>query len=95
MHHYEMMVCFRPDLDEEALGSLSPRLSAMVVNQGGEVTKESSMGRRRLAYPIQRFHEGIYQVVNFTLDAAKVEELERHLRLDEDIIRHIVIKENE
>jgi small subunit ribosomal protein S6 len=53
------------------------------------------LGRRRLAYPIQRFHEGIYQITNFSLLPEKVADLEHQLRLDEDVLRHLVIKENE
>ena len=95
MHKYEMMVCFRPDLEEESVGALSSRLGALVADRGGEVSKESSMGRRRLAYPIRRYHEGFYQVVSFAMPPANVETLENQLRLDEDVLRHIVIREGE
>ena len=95
MQRYELMVCFRPDLDEESVGALAQRLNALVTDQGGEVTKENSMGRRRLAYPIRHYHEGYYQVVNCALPPAHIAELEHQLLLDEDVLRHIVVRENE
>lgn len=95
MHKYELMVCYRPDLDEETAGALALRLNALVANQGGEVAKENSMGRRRLAYPIRHYHEGFYQVVTFAMPPANVAPLEHQLRLDEDVLRHLVIREGE
>lgn len=92
---YEMMVCFRPDLEEEAAGAVPQRLETLVGNQGGAVTKENSMGRRRLAYPIRHYHEGLYHVVNFSLPPENVEPLNRQIMLDEDILRHLVIREGE
>lgn len=92
---YEMMVCFRPDLEEEAAGALPQRLETLIGNQGGAITKENSMGRRRLAYPIRHYHEGLYQVVNFSLPPENVEHLNRQILLDEDILRHLVIREGE
>ena len=95
LHHYEMMVCFRPDLDEEAAGALPQRLQTMIGNQGGEVTKENSMGRRRLAYPIRHFHEGLYQVVNFQMPPENVMALDHQLLLDDNVLRHLVIREGD
>jgi len=95
LHNYEMMVCYRPDLDEESAGALSQRLNAFITNQGGEVSKENTMGRRRLAYPIRHFHEGFYQVVTFAMPPDNVAPLEHQLRLDEDVLRHLVIREGE
>jgi small subunit ribosomal protein S6 len=89
------MVCFRPDLDEESVGALPKRAAEFVTNQGGEVSKENSMGRRHLAYPIRRYREAYYQVVTFTMPAEQVVVLERQLHLDEDVLRHLVIKEGE
>ena len=90
-----MMVCFRPDLDEESVGALSTRLGELVADRGGEVSKESSMGRRRLAYPIRHYHEGFYQVLAFRLPPENVDALEHQLRLDDDVLRHIVIREKD
>ena len=95
LHNYEMIVCYRPDLDEESAGALSQRLNALVTNQGGEVSKENTMGRRRLAYPIRHFHDGYYQVVTFAMAPSNVAPLEHQLELDEDVLRHLVIREGE
>ncbi|MCL4542121.1 MAG: 30S ribosomal protein S6 [Chloroflexi bacterium] len=95
MRNYELMVCLRPDLAEEAVMNYPARLTEIINAQGGTVIKDTSMGRRRLAYPIRKLHEGFYHVINFQLDAPKVAPLDFQLRVNEDILRHIIVHEGE
>ncbi len=95
VHSYELMVCLRPDLTEEVLANYPTRLSELINTQGGTVIKDTSMGRRRLAYPIRKLHEGFYHTINFQLDPPKVAQLDFQLRVNEDILRHIIVREGE
>ncbi|HZQ37927.1 MAG TPA: 30S ribosomal protein S6, partial [Dehalococcoidia bacterium] len=61
----------------------------------GEVTNVDRWGRRRLAYPIQRFTEGTYVVTELTLPAPSVAELDANLRISEDVIRHLIVRKDE
>jgi small subunit ribosomal protein S6 len=65
-------------------------VAALIAGQGGEMTKSSLWGRRRLAYTIAGFNDGYYALKELTLPADKVRELERQLRLDERVIRHLI-----
>lgn len=89
------MVCLRPDLSEEEVNAYPERLATLITTQGGQTVKDTTMGRRRLAYPIRHFHEGFYHVLNFILNPAQVEQLEFQLRVNEDVLRHIIIREGE
>lgn len=71
------------------------RVSGYVTDQGGEVeslTHDSPWGRRRLAYPIQRFQDAFYVLYYFYAPPASIDELERALRLDDQVIRHLVVR---
>jgi small subunit ribosomal protein S6 len=87
-----MMYIIRPDLDEAAVAAAIAKVSALVTGNGGEVTKAEPWGRRRLAYPIQTHREGQYALMQFKLDPTAVEEVERTLRINEDVIRYLVIR---
>jgi small subunit ribosomal protein S6 len=94
---YELMVIFAPDVPEEELQGAVDRVSSLVSDAGGNVTlvnRESPWGRRRLAYPIRHesrdVRDGIYALYYFELDAARVIELERDLKLTANIIRYMV-----
>ena len=92
MHDYEMMYILRPELDEEAIGAATAKISAMVTSNGGEVTKAEPWGRRRLAYPIEQCRDGQYVLMQYKLDPAASTEMERILRISEEVIRYLVIR---
>ncbi len=87
---YELFYIVRPDLDEEQVRTTMDEVSAMVAGDGGEVTKSSLWGRRRLAYPIASFSDGYYVLKEVSLPGDRLRELERQLRLDERVIRHLI-----
>ncbi len=92
MHEYEMMYILRPELDEEAVGATIAKVSGLVTGNGGEVTKAEPWGRRRLAYPIKQCRDGQYVLMQYKLDPKASTELERSLRLNEEVIRYLVIR---
>lgn len=92
MDHYELMVIYSPDLDEETLSATKEKLQKTITDNGGVLGEINDMGKRRLAYEINDFREGIYQVVNFETDNADlVTELDRIIKIDDHIIRHLIV----
>jgi small subunit ribosomal protein S6 len=77
---------------EDAIDGSVERVSALITARGGQVNETNIWGRRRLAYPINRHLEGTYVQANISLAPTAVSELENALRINEDVIRHMVIR---
>lgn len=92
MRNYELMAIFKPDLEEQDLQAAVERLNGLITARGGEVASSDSWGRRRLAYPIQDFRDGIYTVSQLKLDPRTADELERSLKLNDQIIRYLLVR---
>ncbi len=90
MRRYELMCVFQPDLDEKALSSMIEKIQGWVTESGGSVEKVDVWGRRRLAYPIRKKMEGQYVLFNLTLPPTATAELERNLRYQEAVMRHLI-----
>lgn len=96
MRPYEVVLIFNPGLEgEEAYDALIERVSALVVEQGGEVVEVDKWGRRRLAYEINGLTEGYYVVVTFNAPASAGAEIERVLRITDSVVRHLLIRKDE
>jgi small subunit ribosomal protein S6 len=95
MRKYEIMYIIRPNIEEEAKKALTERFSGILTENGAEVSEAKEWGKRRLAYEINDFRDGYYQLVKVNAEPAAVEEFSRLAKISEDIIRHIVIKEEE
>lgn len=91
---YESVIIFSPQLDEEALESAINRVQDVIKNGEGEVTKVDRWGKRRLAYEIKDFTEGFYLLVEMDAPSSAVQELDRVLRISDDVIRHLIIRSN-
>ncbi len=94
MRNYELMTIFRPDLEEEALQAAVERLNSTIVARQGEVTSNDPWGRRRMAYPINDFRDGIYNVTQLKLDPKASDDLERALQLNDQIIRYMLVRQD-
>jgi small subunit ribosomal protein S6 len=95
---YEMMLVVAPTVAEEGLQAVIDRVSGYVTTQGGTVdstSTENPWGRRRLAYPINDHRDAFYVVYRFTAEAASILEIEREIKLDEQVIRHLVVRYDE
>ena len=95
MRDYELVLITVPQLEEEALATLIQRVTGWIAAGNGTVTGTNVWGRRNLAYAIRKLTEGIYVVINFQLDPSSTRELDRNLRLDEQIIRYLAIRLDE
>lgn len=92
MRPYELMYLVQPTADEERLGAIGERIQQAITGAGGKIEKVNSIGRRRLAYRIGRFRDGIYTVIDFQLGPDAARELDRTIRLQEEVLRHIVVR---
>lgn len=86
------MFILAPDLEEEAAATATERVRSYVTSRGGEVRSLEPWGRRRLAYPIERYREGAYHIAKFTLGPEHAVELDHSLKLNEQVIRHMIVR---
>ena len=94
MRAYEVMYIVKP-VEEEAFEAVVAKFDALISNNGGEVEKTDRWGKKRLAYEIQDFAEGQYVLVNFKANPDTVAELDRVMRITDDILRHMIISKGE
>jgi small subunit ribosomal protein S6 len=92
---YELMFIVRPDMTEEDLDKLISMLQSIVPASGGNIVKVDKMGKRRLAYTVKRFHEGIYVLLVVEGGGAVMHELERRLRVTEQVIKFLTVRTDE
>ena len=92
---YEIMFIVRPDVEEAELDKLIEGFSANVTNGGGEVKSVEKMGRRRLAYTVRKFNDGFYILLNVAAAGSLITEIERRLRVSEQVIKFITVRMDE
>ena len=94
-HQYELMVILSPEIDERTVAPSLDKFLKVITNDGGSIDKVDIWGKRRLAYEIQKKTEGIYAVVAFTATSAATQELDRQLKLSEQVMRTKVLRAEE
>lgn len=92
---YEVMFIVRPDVIEEDLDKLVATLQSTATGAGATVKNAEKMGRRRLAYDVKKFQEGQYVLFTLAADGKAVHELERRLRVTEQVIKFITVRTDE
>jgi small subunit ribosomal protein S6 len=90
MRRYELMLLFRPDLEDDKLQSAVEKVTRAIVNGGGTLTKVSPWGKRRMAYDIQHFREASYFLLHFDIAPSAIRDIERGMLISEEILRHLV-----
>ena len=95
MKAYELLYIIRPDLDEEATTALVDRLSGLVANNGGDNLTVEKWGKRRLAYEIQDYKEGQYILMNFDGEGRTSQEIERVMKISDDVIRFLTVRKDD
>jgi len=91
LRKYEIMLILPPEADDTAIGVVTDRVSQVLGEQGGQITKVDRWGKRRMAYQIDKQSEGFYLVVQCQADPAAVKELDRVLALMDEVIRFKVV----
>jgi len=92
MNDYEVTYILRPSLEESEVEERSNAIAQIVRDQGGEVAGVERLGKKRLAYEIREVREGHYVVMQFKSDPPVSKELERQLKLHEDVLRALVVR---
>jgi small subunit ribosomal protein S6 len=89
---YEPIFILRSEVTRESSESISSRVSDVVAREGGKLTRLENWGRRKLAYPVGKQKRGVYVYVKFIGKGGIVSELERNLRLQDDVIKYQTVK---
>ena len=92
---YELMFIVRPVMADEDLDKLISTLESQVTTTGGTVKSVERMGKRRLAYVVRRFQEGVYVLLTVEGTGALIHELERRLRVTEPVIKFLTVRIDE
>lgn len=91
MPQYEMVYIIRPDLEPGAVQGVVDRVGHRVTEQGGSVDFVEVWGKRRMAFPLRKFREGIYVLSRFTLDSTRLPELKRLTRIMDELVRALIV----
>ena len=94
MNKYEVMVIVKP-AEEEATNAVIEKIEALIARVGGTVEKVDRWGKKRLAYEIDDIAEGLYVLVTFSAEPKTVKELDRVMKITDEILRHMIIRKGE
>ncbi|MBF1992571.1 30S ribosomal protein S6 [Staphylococcus schleiferi] len=96
MRTYEIMYIVRPNIEEDARKAVFERFNGILASEGSEVLETKDWGKRRLAYEIEDFKDGYYNIVRIKSDNnVATDEFQRLAKINDDIIRYIVVREDE
>ena len=92
MRIYEIMFILKPDIPEEESERIISQMENVVTSTGGTLRKTDRMGRRRLAYFVRRYREGLYVLLDAECGVATVQELERRLKVAEPVLKFQTVR---
>ncbi|WP_028608674.1 30S ribosomal protein S6 [Paenibacillus harenae] len=92
MRKYEVMYIIRPDVEQENVQAIVDKFNGIISN-GGEVTKTDVMGKRRLAYEINKLRDGYFVLVHFNATTEVVNELDRIMKITDEVIRSLIVRD--
>lgn len=95
VRQHELIYITPPEITEEALAELHQQVAAVTERFGATIEKTENWGRRKLAYEIQRHREGVYVLEVINGPAAMTAELDRRLRVFDNVIRHMIVRVDE
>ncbi len=95
MPYYESVYIARPDISTAQVDTLTESLTTIVGDNGGKVTKNEYWGLKNLAYRIKKNRKGHYTLLNIDAPAAAISELERNMRISEDVLRYMTVRVDE
>ncbi|MWC29099.1 30S ribosomal protein S6 [Paenibacillus sp. MMS18-CY102] len=93
MRKYEVMYILRSDVEQEAVQAIVEKFNGIITNGGGEVSKTDIIGKRRLAYEINKQRDGIFVLVHFAAPAEVIVELDRVMKIADEVIRTLIVKD--
>ncbi|HIS88533.1 TPA: 30S ribosomal protein S6 [Candidatus Avigastranaerophilus faecigallinarum] len=95
MRNYELLSIIKPNIDSEEFDNLVAKIEEAIVALEGKVTSTDKMGRKKLSYDIKDFRDGYFVVHNFEMDPAQVAKFNRQLRLNENVLRIMLLETSE
>ena len=93
MNKYELALVVNAKIEDEARAAVVEKAKNYITRFNGTITEVEEWGKKRLAYEIQKMREGYYYFIHFESDAACPAEVERRVRIMEDVLRYLVVKE--
>lgn len=95
MKNYEVMFIVKANLEESAIKEVSKGYENLLKTLKAELVNSKDLGQKKLAYPINKEVRGYYYLMNIKANNDAIKEFDRKMRLDENILRHLIIKEEE
>jgi small subunit ribosomal protein S6 len=92
LREYETIYILRPDVDADGADKVAQRVSEVVEREKGQVVKFEAWGRRKLAYEVNKQRKGVYVYVKYLGKGGLVQELERNLRLADNVLKHLTVQ---
>ena len=93
MNKYELTVVVNAKIEDDVRVATVEKVKEYVARYGGTVTNVDEWGKKRLAYEIQKMKEGFYYFIQFGADATAPAEIERHVRIMENVIRYLCVRQ--
>ena len=91
MNKYEVMFIAKP-LEDAEVDPIAEFVSNLIKKNGGNVEKVDRWGKRHLAYPVKKQADGNYVLINFEADPAVIKEIDRVMKIQDDILKHLIVK---
>lgn len=95
MRDYELMLILNPDVDADRISAVLDRIRRVISDSGGEIVEEDNWGKKRLAFKIENQTDANYHIVSISMDPSLSAELENSLNLLDDVIRHMLVRQEE
>lgn len=95
MNKYEIMFIVKADIAEEEVANVVKSFENIITDMGGKILNSKDLGQKKLAYEIEKQVRGYYHLLNVECESKAVKEFDRKALIDERILRHLIIKEEE
>jgi len=92
MNNYETLYVLKPTLTDEETTANIAKIESILVKEGAEILATDKMGMRKLAYPVKKNERGVYTIVYFKAEGTIVNELERNLKFNEEVIKYLTVR---
>jgi len=92
---YEVMFIAAPETADEDIAKLNDSITTLIETEGGSIVKLEDMGRRKLAYPINKKNDGYYVLFEIEGSGKEISELERRMRVNDTIMRYLTVRVDE
>lgn len=95
LNKYESIYIINPNVEQEGIKGLVEKFNALIESEGGKVVETNEWGMKKLAYPIKKFTQGYYVLVNFEAKAEFIDELERIYKITDSVLKFITIRKED